>query len=59
MNHLKFRQQLVKGLIPSHKENTEICDMPNSSEIQMSQLEVKHSLHWLAKVKCNVVVHVK
>jgi hypothetical protein len=51
MTHLKFREQLVL----SHKENTEVCGVPrgwpSSSKTQMSQLELEHSLHWLAKGK--------
>jgi hypothetical protein len=56
MTHLKFREQLVRDLIVlSRKENTEICGVPrgqpSSTETYMSQLEAKHSLHWLTKGK--------
>jgi hypothetical protein len=49
----KFREQLIRVLILSSEENTEIHGVPrgqsSSSEIQMSRLEVKHSVHWSAK----------
>jgi hypothetical protein len=51
MTHLKFMERLVRDLVLSHEENTEIRGVPNSSETQMSRLEVKHSLHWPAKGK--------
>jgi hypothetical protein len=54
MTHLNFREQLVRCLIVlSHEEDTDIHGVPrgwpSSLETQMSQLEVKHSLHWAAK----------
>jgi hypothetical protein len=55
MTHLKCKWQLVRDLVLSHEDDTEICgmpkDWPSSSETQMSRLEINDSLYWLAKGK--------
>jgi hypothetical protein len=64
MTHLKFREQLVrKFIVLSHKDNIQICGVsrgqPSSSQIQMSSLEVKHSLRCQLKEKRNTLVCAK
>jgi hypothetical protein len=56
MTHLKFREQLVRGLIvQSHKENTEVHGLPRGRPNSSETLEAKHSLHWPAKGKEHVM----
>jgi hypothetical protein len=45
MTHLIFMERLVRDLVLSHEENTEIRGVPSSSETQMSRL------HWTGRPK--------
>jgi hypothetical protein len=65
MTHLELRKQkqLVKDVVVlTHEENAEVCSVPrgqpSSSEIKISQPEVKHTLHWTAKGKEHHLLHV-